>query len=33
LGPAYRKTIPITLYLGLITLRDGAKDNDFFYSD
>ncbi|PTU30587.1 hypothetical protein [Stenotrophobium rhamnosiphilum] len=25
-GPAYRKTVPITLYLGIVALRDGAED-------
>ncbi len=25
-GPAYRKTVPICLYLGVVALRDGAED-------
>lgn len=25
-GPAYRKTIPICLYLGIVALRDGKED-------
>ena len=26
-GPAYRKTIPICLYLGVVALRDGSEDS------
>ena len=26
-GPAYRKTVPICLYLGVVGLRDGAEDD------
>lgn len=26
-GPAFRKTAPIALYLGIVALRDGAEDN------
>lgn len=26
-GPAYRKTIPICLYLGIVSLRDGFEEN------
>lgn len=25
-GPAFRKTVPICLYLGIVALRDGAED-------
>ncbi len=25
-GPAYRKTVPITLYLGIVALRDGTEN-------
>ena len=25
-GPAYRKTVPICLYLGIVSLRDGSED-------
>lgn len=26
-GPAYRKTVPIALYLGIVALRDGEEDS------
>lgn len=32
-GPAYRKTIPIMLYLGIVGLRDGPEDGEAFWSD
>lgn len=32
-GPAYRKTIPTCLYLGVVGLRDGAEDGDSFWDD
>ncbi|MDX7686134.1 hypothetical protein SJS35_21000, partial [Aeromonas caviae] len=25
-GPAFRKTVPICLYLGVVALRDGSED-------
>lgn len=28
-GPAFRKTVPICLYLGVVALRDGAEDDRF----
>jgi len=31
-GPAYRKTIPIMLYLGLVALRDGSIEDENFLS-
>ena len=27
-GPAYRKTVPICLYLGIVALRDGPEDDE-----
>jgi uncharacterized protein YaaW (UPF0174 family) len=30
-GAAYRKTIPIMLYLGIVGLRDGPEDGDAFW--
>jgi uncharacterized protein YaaW (UPF0174 family) len=33
LGPAFRKTIPVVLYLGLVTLRDRPNHGDFFSED
>jgi uncharacterized protein YaaW (UPF0174 family) len=32
-GPAYRKTVPILLYLGIVCLRDGPADGDAFWSE
>lgn len=32
-GPAYRKTIPAMLYLGLVGLRDGPEDGDEFWTE
>lgn len=32
-GPAYRKTIPVLLYLGMIGLRDGPEDGEDFWKD
>ena len=32
-GAAYRKTIPILLYLGIVCLRDGPEDGDAFWTD
>ena len=32
-GPAYRKTVPICLYLGIVALRDGPVDGDSFYAN
>jgi len=31
-GPAYRKTVPICLYLGVVALRDGPVDGTSFFS-
>lgn len=33
LGPAYRKTIPVILYLGIVSLRDGPEDGDAFWEE
>ena len=32
-GAAYRKTIPILLYLGIVCLRDNSKDGDAFWQE
>jgi uncharacterized protein YaaW (UPF0174 family) len=32
-SPAYRKTVPALLYLGVICLRDGPAEGDKFWSD
>jgi uncharacterized protein YaaW (UPF0174 family) len=32
-GAAYRKTIPIMLYLGIVGLRDGPEDGESFWSE
>lgn len=32
-GAAYRKTIPIMLYLGIVGLRDGPEDGEAFWSE
>jgi uncharacterized protein YaaW (UPF0174 family) len=32
-GPAYRKTIPILLYLGIVGLRDGPEDGAAFWNE
>ncbi|TFE36999.1 hypothetical protein E2553_46140 [Paraburkholderia dipogonis] len=32
-GAAYRKTIPILLYLGIVGLRDGPEDGDAFWTE
>lgn len=32
-GSAYRKTIPILLYLGIVGLRDGPEDGDSFWNE
>lgn len=32
-GPAYRKTIPILLYLGIVGLRDGPEDGEAFWNE
>lgn len=31
-GPAYRKTIPIILYLGIVALRDGPEEGETFWN-
>ena len=32
-GPAYRKTTPILLFLGIIALRDGPESGDAFWNE
>lgn len=32
-GAAYRKTIPILIYLGIVALRDGPEDGPAFWSE
>ena len=32
-GPAFRKTVEILLYLGVVGLRDGPEDGDAFWDD
>ncbi|MGU7783075.1 hypothetical protein [Burkholderia sp. PU8-34] len=32
-GAAYRKTIPILMYLGIVGLRDGPEDGDAFWTE
>ena len=32
-GPAYRKTVPVCLYLGVVGLRDGPEDGEEFWQE